>query len=154
MSGEAASLQNVPKLENDDLKKSIIRTTIKNENLLAKKMEMSKIRKKGNKKLNRSLKHKTDRSSRVDGVLATKIQLAVERAKYVQNARKSGWDLINKSIAITNDLIEKTQPKSEEELEREAEDEYVKQFFTDETVKPVEKEKKDGNIFAMLEVEE
>lgn len=147
----------MPKAENSDVKKSIIRTTIKNENLLAKKMELNRIKKKGNKKLNSALKHKSERTSKLQGVLSTKIQQSIERAKYVQNARKSGWDKINKSIEVSNALVERAGVPSEQEQQQAEEDEYVKQFFADgpaEEKKEEKKEEKNGNIFALLDVEE
>lgn len=85
---EAKKLANIPKGEDNEVRKSIIRTTIKNENLLARKME-SKVKKKQPKK-------KLLRASNLDGVLASKIQQSIERAKYVQGARKAGWEQINK----------------------------------------------------------
>lgn len=168
------TLQKVPRAENDELKKSIIRTTIKNENLLAKKMEKDKIRKKSNKKLNNSLKHKADRSTKVEGVLATKIQQSIERAKYVQTTRKAGWDQINKTLNIkplNGDAPVKSKEQIEEEMEQDAEDEYVKKFYAELTAKPTEsaegaegaeegdkeddnevkeKQVKAGNMFALL----
>lgn len=153
MEGEAKTLASVPKLASNDVRDSIIRTTIKNENLLARKMENDAIRKKSNKKKTSALKHKLGRTEKLDGVLATKIQQSIERAKYVQTARKLGWDQINKSISIKP--AEKTteeKPKLEEEIQMEEEDAYVEKFF--ERSKPEKEEaasKPDKNIFAMLE---
>lgn len=150
-------MEKIAKSENNDVKKSIIRTTIKNENLLARKMEMDKIRKKGNKKLNNALKHKSDRGTKVEGILATKIQQSIDRAKFVQHARKSGWDQINKSINIRPSTLEKEEPaKTQAQIEQEQEDEYVKQFYTnDSEAKEEEKKKvdqpKNGNVFALLD---
>lgn len=170
------SLQKVPRAENDELKKSIIRTTIKNENLLAQKMEKDKIRKKSNKKLNNSLRNKADRSTKVEGVLATKIQQSIERAKYIQTTRKAGWDQINKTLNIkTLDGDETLKPKAatQDEMEQDAEDEYVRKFYAELTSKPStestegaeetkvegaqdneeikDKQVKAGNMFALLE---
>lgn len=146
-------LQNLPKAENDDVKKSIIRTTIKNENLLAKKMEMEKIKKKGNKKKTSAFKSTHEKGIRVEGVLASKIQQSIERARYVQTARKSGWDQINKTIQIKNDLVEKmpeiAEP-TEEQTEQQEEDDYVDEFYNNEK-KVEEKPKVAKNAFALLE---
>lgn len=141
MDSDAASLEKVPRAESDELKRSIIRTTIKNENLLAKKMEKDKVRKKGNKKLNNSLKHKADRSTKVEGVLATKIQQSIERAKFVQTTRRAGWDQINKTIKIGGvseiDLDEdkgsvreqkRAEAQAKAQAEKEAEEEYIRYF--------------------------
>lgn len=131
---EDRSLEKVPRAENDDVKKSIIRTTIKNENLLVKKMEKDKIRKKSNKKLNNSLRNKADRSTKVEGVLATKIQQSIDRAKFIQTTRKAGWDQINRTLNIkpvSESTETKAVEKTEEEMEQDAEDAYVKDFYAD-----------------------
>ncbi|KAK8438609.1 hypothetical protein CJI97_004271 [Candidozyma auris] len=160
LEGEAKTLANVPKGEDNDVRKSIIRTTIKNENLLAKKMENDAIRKKANKRKTSALKNKLDRNQKVEGVLATKIQQSIERAKYVQSARKSGWDQINKSIQIkkVEDLKkqQEEEPKSDEQMELEEEDAYVRDFYAG--IKPEGKKEEseslkasDQNAFALLE---
>lgn len=147
-------LENIPKADNDDLKKSIIRTTIKNENLLAKKMELEKIKKKGTKRKTSAFKNKTEKGVRVDGVLATKIQQSIDRAKYVQSARKSGWDQINKTIHIKNDLVEKlpkaTAEPTEDQMEQQEEDDYVDEFFGKKE-KEEQKPQLAKNAFALLE---
>ncbi|KAK6459385.1 Alb1-domain-containing protein [Scheffersomyces xylosifermentans] len=160
--GEARDLSNLPKSESDDVKKSIIRTTIKNENLLQKKMENSKVKKTMNKKKTNSLKHKLERSDKLSGVLSTKIEQSIARAKYVQSSRKAGWDLINKTITIKNNMVEEnnstptTTEKTEEEMEQDAEDEYVKNFFDGEKEESKDEEDKpvrpnSANAFALLE---
>lgn len=150
---EGRDLAKLPKAEND-VKSSIIRTTIKNENLLAKKMENLKIRKDRNKKKTNTLKHKVDRSSKVEGVLAGKITQSIERHKYVQTTRKSGWDKINGSISVTNALIEASVPKTAAEIEKEEEDAYVASFFDGDNIKGKTKAMAPNNSFALLEEEE
>lgn len=78
---------------NNDIKKSIIRTTILNENLLNKKIE-----KKKPKKLNNSIKHKMEKNTKLQGVLDAKINQSIERHKFVSNKRKMDWDKINKEL--------------------------------------------------------
>lgn len=119
--------------ESDELKKSIIRTTIKHENLLAKKMEKAKTCKNFKKKLNNSLRHKADRSTKVEGVLATKIQQSIERAKYIQMTRKAGWDQINRTINVklSVDLKEKVPEKTQNDVDLNTDDEYAKNFYAD-----------------------
>lgn len=150
-------MERIAKSDNNDVKKSIIRTTIKNENLLARKMEMEKVKKKGHKKKNNAIKHKTDRGTKVEGILATKILQSIERAKFVQNARKAGWDQINKSINIKSTHNDKEDAvKTQAQIEQEEEDEYVKQFYT--TVNDSESARKpkdsvkpsNNNVFALL----
>lgn len=151
----------MPRAESDELKKSIIRTTIKNENLLAKLMEKAKIRKKFNKKLNNSLRHKADRSTKVEGVLATKIQQSIERAKYIQRTRKSGWDQINRTLnmKLSKERKESVLEKTKEDADQEAEDEYVRNFYADVGGVRIEKSEvvqqgkvlKPANMFWLLE---
>ncbi|ODV79007.1 uncharacterized protein CANTADRAFT_26088 [Suhomyces tanzawaensis NRRL Y-17324] len=149
-------LEKLPKAESDGVKKSIIRTTIKNENLLNAKMESSRVKK--NKKKTNSLKHRLERSDKLSGVLSTKIEQSIARAKYVQNARKAGWDQINKNIK--NELIDEKRreielsgkaPLTEQELEQEAEDEYVKNFYQDDEQEEEVKPQNPANKFALLE---
>lgn len=110
---------------------------------MAKKLEKDKVRKKGNKKLNNSLKHKADRSTKVEGVLATKIQQSIERAKFIQTTRRAGWDQINKTIKLggSSELEseeggdrasvreqKRAEAQARLQAEKEAEDEYIRYF--------------------------
>ncbi|EMG48325.1 ECM1 Shuttling pre-60S factor ECM1 [Candida maltosa Xu316] len=161
-SGEAKSLESLPR-ENSEVKKSIIRTTIKNENLLTKKMELSKVKKASSKKKTSALKHKLERSSKVSGILATKIDQSIQRAKYVQNARKSGWDKTNQSIKIENHLAEelrnavKEKELTQEEIDKMEEDEYVKDFYAKDEPKEEQEQEEEktsslgSNRFALLD---
>ncbi|KAI5968064.1 ECM1 [Candida theae] len=126
--------------ENDGVRKSIIRTQIKNETLLNKKIEASRIRKqqqqqqhdsKKKSSSSTSLKSKIDRSDKLKDILTTKIDASIARAKYVQNARKSNWDKTNASIEIRNHMIEEATKKqlTEDEIEKMEEDEYVRKFY-------------------------
>ncbi|CCG24016.1 Ecm1 pre-ribosomal factor [Candida orthopsilosis Co 90-125] len=124
--------------ENDGVRKSIIRTQIKNETLLSKKIEASRIRKQqqDHKKKSSALKHKVNRSDKLQGILASKIDASIARAKYVQNARKSNWDKTNSSIEIRNHMIEEGAKKelTQEDIDKMEEDEYVRKFYEDEVV--------------------
>lgn len=156
--GEAKELASIPKAESSDVKKSIIRTTIKNENLLAKKMENSKIRKsKASTKKTNTLKKKIDRSDKLSGVLSTKIEQSIARAKYVQSARKANWSQIDKSalegMSVNISALEKPKPKTEAELEKEEEDAYVADFYNDETTEQPALVTS-NNRFAVLAIEE
>ncbi|WPK26055.1 hypothetical protein PUMCH_003400 [Australozyma saopauloensis] len=134
-------------------------------------MEKDKIRKKSNKKLNNQLRHKADRSTKVEGVLATKIQQSIERAKFVQTTRKAGWDQINRTLTISSSASDKEKKlaveQAEEDMDREAEDQYVKDFYGDSEAnmtddvgvpeKPttdVLEKLKSTNRFALLETED
>lgn len=142
-------MESLPKEENNEVRKHIIRTTIKNENLLARKMELDKIKKKAPKKLNNSLKHRLERGLKVNGVLASKIQQSIDKARYVQGARKAGWDQINKTIVVENALVEKTA-EPVVDAEKQAEDDYVKEFYGEAAAKPAGK----ANPFALLPEED
>lgn len=134
-------------------------------------MEKDKIRKKSNKKLNNQLRHKADRSTKVEGVLATKIQQSIERAKFVQTTRKAGWDQINRTLTISSSASDKEKKlaveQAEEDMDRQAEDQYVKDFYGDSEAnmtddvgvpeKPttdVLEKLKSTNRFALLETED
>lgn len=96
-------------------------------------MENQKIKKMNKKKTN-ALKHRLERSNKLDGVLSSKIEQSITRARFVQNSRKSGWDQINKGINLQNGLVEshEQKEKSDDQIEKEEEDAYVQQFFEDE----------------------
>lgn len=127
-------------------------------------MELDKIKKKGTKRKTSLLKHKAERNDRVEGVLATKIQQSIDRAKYVQDARKLDWDRINQNIRIQNEIrIRENKPElTEKEREQAEEDAYVKLFYmdmdkdTENTEEPEQKEEQqkkpnDGNRYALLD---
>ncbi|KAK6199423.1 Alb1-domain-containing protein [Scheffersomyces amazonensis] len=141
--GEGKDLSKVAKAENNDVKKSIIRTTIKNENLLMKKMENQKIKKTLNKKKSNAIRHRVERNDKLTGVLANKIEQSIARARYVQATRKAGWDKINKNLTLENNSVtiidsdsvvhsntpEITPEKTAEDIEKEEEDAYVREFY-------------------------
>lgn len=141
---EATELLKLPAVDNG-VKKSIIRSTINNEHLLQKKMENSRIRK-SNKKKTSTLKNKIERNEKLGGVLATKIEQSIARAKYVQSARRADWDRINKNIAVKETPAEKPKENNEEE----SDEEYVKNFYKDTT----QADYKANNKFALLDEEE
>lgn len=110
----------------DDVKKNIIRTTIKNENLLQKKLENQRI-KKINKRKSNAKRQKAERSSKHDGILKSKIEQSISRARYIQSSRRSNWDQINDSLRNLQKPGEEQSDTGDKEIEEE--DEYVKQFF-------------------------
>lgn len=118
-------------------------------------MENLRIRK-ANKRKTSALKHKLDRSSKLDGVLQSKIEQSITRAKYVQGARKAGWDQINSGISILNANIDEKPQKTDAQIEREEEDAYVDQFFkddeeTEDSENAAVLATSSGNVFAALE---
>lgn len=108
--GVALDLAKLPLAEPELVRKSIIRTTITNENLLVKKMELSKMRKL--KPKNPTSTAKRLMTSDKLGVLLAKIAQSVARARMVQAARKAGWDQINKAAkaATTTDKLDTLKP--------------------------------------------
>lgn len=126
---EAKDLLKVPKLESNDVKKSIIRTSIKNENLLNKKLDNAKVKKLAKKK-NNAIRHKSERFTKLDGVLGNKIDKSMAKARLVHKIRKAGWDKVNGDIDIKNSTIDNTNDNNDDQDQmQQEEDEYVRQFF-------------------------
>lgn len=145
-SGEAKDLDQVPKLESET-KKSIIRSSILSENLLAKKLENKRNK---NKRVSKNINSR-NRVQNLGGILNTKIANSKARYNFVNTSRKSGWDKINE--AIKNENVTPSEP--EKDKEQQEEDEYVKQFFEQDT----ESAESNGsnqnfNKFALLEESE
>lgn len=130
---EAKDLLKVPKLESNDVKKSIIRTSIKNENLLNKKLDNAKVKKLAKKK-NNAIRHKSERFTKLDGVLGNKIDKSMAKARLVHKIRKAGWDKVNGDININNSTIDNTNNdnNNDQDQMQQEEDEYVRQFFEDD----------------------
>lgn len=128
-------------------------------------MENSRIRK-GNIKKTATIKRKLDRSDKLNGVLANKIEQSIARAKYVQSARKATWSKIDQEavegMALTTNIVKKdsidsNKEKTEAEIEKEEEDAYVKDFYADDDASKKEEDIQpllSKNRFALLEVEE
>lgn len=149
---EAKALESVPKAS-DDVKASIIRTTIKNENLLNQKIER-KHQSKVNKKQNSALKSKLERSNKVAGILGEKIEQSITRARYIQSSRKAGWDQINRTLKESKDnAIKRAATSTDKDDDQIEEDEYVEDFFKgDDKAKALEmKNEREKNAFALLD---
>lgn len=112
---EAKSLADLPRAEKTDLTSTMIRTASKNEALLNAKMNKRsrKDNKIGKKQIQKNpittmdkerLERALNFTSRLDG----KIEKAISKAKYVQNARKAGWDSTNQSIKREIALLQDT----------------------------------------------
>ncbi|CCE83848.1 Piso0_004438 [Millerozyma farinosa CBS 7064] len=124
-------------------------------------MESNRI-KKANRKNTSHLKSKIERSNRNSGILSNKIEQSIARANYIQKYRKADWEKINKEInsgAVMNEDDDSLQTKKQ--IEREEEDEYVKQFFDEDNDKKDEGDESQdtgsndysaqGNKFAILD---
>lgn len=95
---EAQSLANLPRSDKTDFASSLIRTANKNEQLLEAKLNKRKKYGKVNKNPSSSLlggKDKLQRALNITSRLDGKIQKSISRAKYVQSARKAGWEATN-----------------------------------------------------------
>ncbi|SCU78978.1 LADA_0A08988g1_1 [Lachancea dasiensis] len=117
---EAQSLAELPRAQNLDVTNKLIRTASKNEQLLEAKMKKKqKTANKVGKKVaaksalenldNERIARALNVSHRLDG----KVERAKSRAKYVQGARKAGWDSTNESIR--RDLAKLTGQKAVQE---------------------------------------
>ncbi|QLL34142.1 hypothetical protein HG536_0F04690 [Torulaspora globosa] len=103
---EPKALSQLPRAEKTDLTNILTRTAAKNEALLEAKLRnknKNKVSKKHIKeKLSASVvgadKERFERALNVANRLDGKIARSVSRAKYVQNARKAGWDSTNEQI--------------------------------------------------------
>ncbi|SCU79810.1 LAME_0B00452g1_1 [Lachancea meyersii CBS 8951] len=102
---EAQTLAQLPRAQDLDVTNKLIRTASKNEQLLEAKMRKKDktSNKVGKKTIKKSALENLDServaralniSSRLDG----KVEKAKTRAKYVQSARKAGWESTNESI--------------------------------------------------------
>lgn len=104
----AKSLADLPRAQKTDLTNILVRTAARNEALLnakinKKRKEKGKINKKAlEQKLLESAnlmeKDKIERALKVTNRLDGKIAKSISRARYVQSARKAGWESTNLSI--------------------------------------------------------
>ncbi|CUS20856.1 LAQU0S01e16160g1_1 [Lachancea quebecensis] len=115
---EAQTLAKLPRAQNLDLTNKLIRTASKNEQLLEAKMRKKEGTGKrvGKKPIAKGLpenldKERLERALNITSRLDGKVQKAKSRAKYVQNARKAGWERTNESIK--RDLALLTGPKTD-----------------------------------------
>ncbi|CEP64893.1 Ecm1p LALA0_S14e01640g [Lachancea lanzarotensis] len=102
---EAQTLAQLPRAQNVDVTNKLIRTASKSERLLDAKMKKKersgkKVGKKDTKKsaLENLDSDRVARALNITSRLDGKVEKATARAKYVQGARKAGWDSTNESI--------------------------------------------------------
>ncbi|CAG97808.1 Ecm1p [Kluyveromyces lactis] len=128
---EAKALETLPRTEKTDFAASLIRTANKNEQLLEAKLNKRGPRNK-KKSLGRVGKQQLDDSSltsskvmrvlNVNNRLDGKRERAIHRAKYVQSARKAGWDSTNAKIRDELNILQNIQPVSEEKDQADNQD--------------------------------
>ncbi|SCW01448.1 LAFE_0D12794g1_1 [Lachancea fermentati] len=152
---EAKDLSKLPRVDNADVTNKLIRTASKNEQLLEARMrkkskQNNKVGKKQSVKVraNNLDKERLERALNFSNRLDGKVQRAESRAKYVQSARKAGWDSTNESIkrelaALQN--LEKEENKDLKKVEDEMDaDDEPESADADTEATPT------GNAFALL----
>ncbi|KAL6926380.1 hypothetical protein ACO0SA_003341 [Hanseniaspora valbyensis] len=189
---ELKELQNVTRAEKTDFSRVLIKQAIldKNSNLLQKKIEKKKdsklsnnINKKKekiiaqlklsqNSKLenlkidNKALLINIEKSLNITNQLDNKILKSKQRARYVQAARKAGWEQTNalakQEIEQVNNIYSQEDPtqyakelkekNDQMAIEQEPEEDHIETFFEQEERLKREKNKP-TNMFEMLDVE-
>ncbi|KAL6939972.1 hypothetical protein ACO0QE_003850 [Hanseniaspora vineae] len=170
---EIKELADLPRAEKTDIAGSLIRTASKNEDLLNRKMERkqrgkNRIGKNSGKNelgLKDKLKNvdlgflekeKLQKSLNFTNVLDGKISKSISRAKYVQGARKAGWDATNSRIRAELQLAQgSVNPASATTADKEPTEEMdqdTEDVVTFGDLEEQEKQKKlQTNLFGSLE---
>lgn len=150
---ESKQLAEAPRAQKTDLANILTRTTAKNEALLEARLHRKKKHRVGKKGLRSKLSETAvgsererfqralDVANRLDG----KIARSISRAKYVQTARKAGWDSINEQIkketGLASDEKDATDDKGSEDAMEDDEEELEV---------PQERGSKSQNLFGVL----
>ncbi|EDO15759.1 hypothetical protein Kpol_1049p17 [Vanderwaltozyma polyspora DSM 70294] len=168
---EANSLSELPRAQKTDLTNILVRTAAKNEALLDAKIGKKRAKKSGINKKALELKltetetliekQKLQRALNITNRLDGKIAKSVARAKYVQKARKAGWEttnqLIRNELTINNDEVKATtKEKTEDNTSTvEAMEEHVETYGDVEGYDDLEEDNdksvpKTKNMFELL----
>lgn len=165
---EAKVLADLPRPEKTDLTSILIRTTAKNEALLEAKLHKKDKNKIGKKSVGKKSafsitsldRDRVERALNVTNRLDGKIAKSVSRAKYVQSARKAGWDSTNElikketeSLNKKNDSLAKIDTKDTKEDSLETSEKQMDiEPSEQEDIDPVQEPEvsKAGNIFSVL----
>lgn len=159
---ESKSLSQLPRAEKTDLTNILTRTAAKNEALLEAKLHRKTKNKVGKKSLKGKLdssvvtadKERFERALNIANRLDGKIARSVSRAKYVQNARKAGWDSTNQQIkkdaVTTDDQATATAKESEADAEDAMEDEEPIEDATSDAGKTSAVSDPSKNMFSIL----
>lgn len=123
------TLSDLPIIYKTDLANALIRTASKNEALLEAKLN----KKRKNKKVNKIIKTeavdikkgKLEHALNITSKLTDKIEKSILRAKYVQSARKAGWESTNSSIKRELSLIQGKIPFKEKIEEKESQEDII-----------------------------
>lgn len=179
---ELKELQNVGRAEKTDFSRVHIKQAIleKNSNLLQSKIEKkreSKIKNNINKRKekiiaqyklsqnsklenlkidNKALLTNIEKSLNINNQLHNKILKSKQRARYVQSARKAGWEQTNalakQEIDQVNNIYNKEDPTKLLKGTEEQADDHVETFAEQEERLRAEKNKP-TNLFELLDVE-
>lgn len=159
---EAKALSELPRAEKTDLTNILTRTAAKNEALLEAKLRNKNKNKVGKKQLKERLntsvigadKERFERALNVANRLDGKIARSVSRAKYVQNARKAGWDSINEQIkteiATTNSSAEVVNKEHEAASEDDMENDEPSKITESDSDKVSDTNSSSKNLFSVL----
>ncbi|KAL6938227.1 hypothetical protein ACO0RG_004771 [Hanseniaspora osmophila] len=173
---ELKELADLPRAAKTDITGSLIRTASKNEDLLNRKMERKQRGKnrvgKNSSRNELGLKdrlknadiglleqEKLQKSLNFTNVLDGKISKSISRAKYVQGARKAGWDATNSRIREELQLVQgpsssaKAAPQNKETSEEvDQVEQEMEPVVTFGDLEEQEKQKKlQTNSFGSLE---
>ena len=156
---EAQTLAELPRAQNVDVTNKLIRTPSKSERLLEAKMNKKerfgkKVGKKNTKKsaLENLDSDRVARALNITSRLDGKVEKATARAKYVQGARKAGWESTNESIRRA--LAKKVTEGADQQNSDHADDDVDAAASQDDLVadtKPSEKPTlSNQNLFGLL----
>ncbi|AGO12078.1 AaceriADR419Cp [[Ashbya] aceris (nom. inval.)] len=119
---EAQSLSNLPRAEKTDITSTLIRTAGKNEALLEAKLNRQRnkkqrvTKKSSSKEATLSIdKERLERALNFTSRLDGKREKSITRAKYVQSARKAGWEATNTMIRKELGELKAASPEQAEE---------------------------------------
>ncbi|SCU82314.1 LAFA_0C10462g1_1 [Lachancea sp. 'fantastica'] len=155
---EAQTLAQLPRAQNLDVTNKLIRTASKSERLLEAKMKKKERtgKKVGKKDIKKGALENLDsdrvaRALNITNRLDGKVEKAKARAKYVQAARKAGWESTNESIRRA---LAKNEEKEQAESNHEDNDIDVEAHSQDEIEEKIEQPEKPAssnqNLFGLL----
>lgn len=149
---EAKVLADLPRPEKTDLTNILIRTTAKNEALLEAKLQKKVKNKVGKKSIGKKSilsinsldKDRVERALNITSRLDGKIAKSVSRAKYVQSARKAGWDTTNEFIKKETASLNKKYDDVTKIDTKDAKDDILETSEKEMDVVPTEQEDVDS----------
>ncbi|QLG73128.1 hypothetical protein HG535_0E02120 [Zygotorulaspora mrakii] len=152
---EAKTLESLPRVGKTDLTNILIRTTAKNEALLEAKLQRKtkkRVGKKSSVKSDSSVSaEKLERALNITGRLDGKIAKSIDRAKYIQNARKAGWDNTNEKIKKELAILHKKDLDQGKEKTKDLDEDHMKDSIeSDDQDEEKPGKVKTENLFSIL----